>query len=134
MIRNQDVGHVVDAFLYLVRSPLQGSENRAETIKTMAYMAFKGKIPEIEARILREELIEFLSLDRYELYEKLGVIPDLVAYKYLLEPMLSCVIREKSQWVSNIIQTVDLAGGISSKRCVYTIEELTKLLSAYEKS
>ena len=134
LIRIQDVGYVVDAFLYLVRSPLQSSENRAETIKTMAYMAFKGKIPEIEARILREELIEFLSLDRYKLYEKLGVIPDLGAYKYLLEPMLSCVIREKSQWVSNIIQTVDLAGGISSKRCVYTIEELTKLLSAYEKS
>ena len=134
LIRNQDVGHVVDAFLYLVRSPLHGSENRAETIKTMAYMAFEGKIPEIEARILQEELFEFLSLDRYRLYEKLGVISDLGAYKYLLEPMLSCVIREKSQWVSNIIQTVDLAGGISSKRCVYTIEELTKLLSAYKKS
>lgn len=134
LIRNQDVGHVVDAFLYLVRSPLHGSENRAETIKTMAYMAFDGKIPEIEARILQEELFEFLSLDRYRLYEKLGVISDLGAYKYLLEPMLSCVIREKSQWMSNIIQTFDLEGGISSKRCVYTIEELAKLLSAYKKS
>ena len=134
LIRNQDVGHVVDAFLYLVRSPLHGSENRAETIKTMAYMAFDGKIPEIEARILQEELFEFLSLDRYRLYEKLGVISDLGAYKYLLEPMLSCVIREKSQWMSNIIQTFDLEGGISSQRCVYTIEELAKLLSAYKKS
>ena len=97
-------------------------------------MAFDGKIPEIEARILQEELFEFLSLDRYRLYEKLGVISDLGAYKYLLEPMLSCVIREKSQWMSNIIQTFDLEGGISSKRCVYTIEELAKLLSAYKKS
>ena len=134
LIRMQGVGHVVDAFLYLVRSPLQGGENRAVAIKAMAYMAFSGNVPEKEAEILKEELFEFLSLDRYERYKELEVTLDLPSYKFLLEPMLTFVVQVNPQWISDVIHVVNLEGGRSSERYVYTAKELSKLLSDHQKS
>ena len=100
----------------------------------MAYMAFKGKLPEREAKILQEELFKFLSFDRYEMYKDLGVTLDLPSYKSLLEPMLSFVAEKNSQWISDVIDEFNLDGGRSSKRYVYTAEELSKLLSDHQKS
>lgn len=134
LIGKQGVGHVVDAFLYLVRSPLQGEENRAAAIKAIAYMAFTGNLPGREAKILQEELFEFLSLDRYEKYKELDVAPNLSVYKYLLEPMLSFVVEVNPQWISDAINVFDLEGGRSSERYVYTAKELSKLLSDHQKS
>ncbi len=134
LIGKQGVGHVVDAFLYLVRSPLQGEENRAAAIKAIAYMAFTGNLPEREAKILQEELFEFLSLDRYERYKELDVAPNLPVYKYLLEPMLSFVVEVNPQWISDAINVFNLEGGRYSERYVYTAEELSKLLSDHQKS
>ena len=134
LIGKQGVGHVVDAFLYLVRSPLQGEENRAAAIKAIAYMAFTGNLPEREAKILQEELFEFLSLDRYEKYKELDIAPDLPSYKSLLEPMLSFVVEKNPQWISDVIHVLNFEEGRSSKRYVYTAEELSKLLSDHQKS
>ena len=134
LIGKQGVGHVVDAFLYLVRSPLQGEENRAAAIKAIAYMAFTGNLPEREAKILQEELFEFLSLDRYEKYKELQIAPDLPSYKSLLEPMLTFVVEVNPQWISDVINKFNLEGGRYSERYVYTAEELSKLLSDHQKS
>lgn len=134
LLKNQEVGHVVDAFLYLVRSPLQGEENRAEAIKAMAYMAFKRKLPERGAKILKKELFEFLSLDRYERYKELQLAPDLPSYKHLLEPMLTFVVEANPQWISDVINVFNLEGDRSSDRYVYTAKELSKLLSDHQKS
>lgn len=135
LIRMQGVGHVVDTFLYLVRSPRQGGgENRTEAIKAMAYMAFTGNLPETEAKILQEELFEFLSLDRYEKYKDLQVAPDLPSYKSLLEPMLSFVVEENPQWISDVVNKFKRGAARSSERYVYTAEELSKLLSDHQKS
>lgn len=134
LIRMQGVGHVVDTFLYLVRSPRQVGENRAEAIKAMAYMVFKEKLPETEAKILQEELFEFLSLDRYEKYKELQVAPDLPIYKYLLEPMLSFVVEENPQWISSIIHDLSQVGSVFPGGCIYSTEELSKLLSDHQKS
>lgn len=134
LIRQQGVGRVVDTFLCLVRSPLQGGENRVEAIKAMAYMAFSGNVPEKEAEILKEELFEFLSLDRYEKYKELGVTLDLPSYKFFLEPMLTFVVKESPQWISDVINVLNLEEGRSSERYVYTAKELSKLLSDHYKS
>lgn len=134
LIRMQGVGHVVDTFLYLVRSPRQVGENRAEAIKAIAYMAFKEKLPETEAKILKEELFVFLSLDRYEKYKELQVAPDLPSYKLLLEPMLSFVVEVNPPWISSIIHDLSQAGSVSPGGCIYSIEELSKLLSDHQRS
>lgn len=134
LIRQQGVGHVIDTFLYLVRSLHQGGEVRAEVIKAIAYMAFKGNLPEKEAKILKEELFEFFSLDRYEKYKELQVAPDLPSYKSLLEPMLTFVVEENPQWISSIIQDLSQEGSVFPGGCTYSIEELSKLLSDHQKS
>ena len=100
----------------------------------MAYMAFSGNVPEKEAKILKEELFEFLSLDRYERCKELQVTLDLPSYKSLLEPMLTFVAKVNPQWISDVIDEFNLDGGRSSKRYVYTAEELSKLLSDHQKS
>ena len=134
LLKKQEVGHVVDTFLYLVRSPLQGEENRATAIKAMAYMAFSGNVPEREAKILKEELFEFLSLDQYERYIKMDVVPDLPSYKSLLEPMLTFVGEVNPQWISDVINKFKRGEARSSERYIYTAKELSKLLSKYQKS
>ena len=134
LLKEQEVGHVVDTFLYLVRSSCRRGENRAEAIKAMAYMAFKGKLPEREAKNLKEELFEFFSLDRYEMYKELDVALDLPSYKSLLEPMLTFVVEENPQWISSIIQDLSQAGSVFPRGCIYSIEELSKLLPDHHKS
>lgn len=134
LLKNQEVGHVVDTFLYLVGSPCRRGENRAEVIKAMAYMAFTRNLPEREAKILKEELFEFLSLDQYERYKELQVAPDLPSYKSLLEPMLTFVVEENPQWISSIIHDLSQVGSVFPGGCIYSIEELSKLLSDHQKS
>ena len=134
LIEKQGVGYVVDTVLFLASSLNQGRVVRAEVIKAMAYMAFKRKLPEEKAKILREELFKFLSLDRYERYKELHVTPDLPSYKSLLEPMLSFVVEENPQWISDVIHVLNLEGFRSSERYVYTAKELSKLLLDHQNS
>ena len=134
LIGEEEVGLVVDAFLYLVRSSLREGENRVVSIKAMAYMAFTGNLPVKEAEILKKELFEFFSLDRYERYIELQVAPDLPSYKSLLEPMLTFVAKVNPQWISDVINVLNLEEGRSSERYVYTAKELSKLLSDHQKS
>lgn len=134
LIGMEGVGDVVGALRYLVRSPLQGGENRAEAIKAIAYMAFTGNLPKRTAEILKEELEKFFLQDQYEKYKELQVAPDLPSYKSLLEPMLTFVVEENPQWISDIIDKFNLEGDRASERYVYTAEELSKLLSDHQKS
>ena len=134
LIKVHEVGHVVDAFRYLVASPLHGGENRAATIKAIAYMAFSGNLPEGKAEILKEELFEFLSLDWYEMYEEHQVAPNLPSYKSLLEPMLTFVVEANPQWISDVINKFKRGEARSSARYIYTPKELSKLLSKHQKS
>ena len=134
LIEEEWGGLVVDAFLYLVGFPCGRGENRAATIKVMAYMAFTGNLPEKEAENLKKKLFKFFSLDQYKMYIKMDVVPDLPSYKSLLEPMLTFVIEEDPQWISDVINVFNLEGGRSSERYVYTAEELSKLLSDHQKS
>lgn len=100
----------------------------------MAYMAFIGYLPKRKAEILKEELFEFFSLDRYEKYKELQVAPDLPSYKSLLEPMLTFVVEKNPQWISDVIHVLNLEEGRSSERYVYTAKELSKLLSDHQKN
>ena len=134
LIRKEGVGHVIGAFLYLVRSPLQGGENRAEAIKAIAYMAITGNLPKRKAEILKEELEKFFLRDQYEKYKELQVASDLTSYKSLLEPMLTFVDEVNPQWIDDVIGVLFLEEGRSSERYVYTAKELSKLLSDHQKS
>ena len=134
LIEKQGVGHVVDAFLFLVGSSLQGGENRAVTIEAMAYMAFTGNLPKREAKTLKVKLFKLFSLDQYEKYKERQVAPDLPSYKSLLEPMLTFVVQVNPQWISDVISKIKSGETISSERYVYTAKELSKLLSDHQKS
>lgn len=134
LIGEEGVRLVVDAFLHLVNSPRRRGENRAEVIENMAYMAFTGNLPEWGAENLKEELFEFLSLDRYEKYKEMDVAPDLPSYKSLLEPMLNFVVQENPEWISSIINRLSQEESLFATRCIYSIEELSKLLSDHQKS
>ena len=134
LIGEEGVRLVVDAFLHLVSSPRRRGENRAEVIENMAYMAFTGNLPEWGAENLKEELFEFLSLDRYERYKELQVTLDLPSYKSLLEPMLTFVAKVNPQWISSIIHDLSQAGSVFPGGCIYSVAELSKLLSKHQKS
>ena len=134
LLEKQEVGHVVETFLYLASSPYQGRVVRAEAIKAMAYMAFSGNVPEKEAEILKKELFEFLSLDRYEMYKEFQVAPDLPSYKYWLNPILSFVVEMNPQWISDVTHALSQAGSVFPGGCTYSIEELSKLRSAHQRS
>lgn len=134
LIEKQGVGHVVDAFLFLVGSSLQGGENRAVTIEAMAYMAFAGNLPKREAKTLKVKLFKLFSLDQYEKYKERQVAPDLPSYKYWLNPILSFVVEMNPQWISSIIQDLSQTGSLFPRGCIYSIEELSKLLPDHQKS
>ena len=134
LIRKEGLGYVVGAFHDIVKSSLQGGENRAEAIKAIAHMAFTGNLPKSRAEILKEELEKFFLQDRYKKYKELQVAPDLSSYKSLLEPMLNFVVHVNPQWISDVINKLNIEGDRSSKRYVYTAEELSKLLSDHQKS
>ena len=134
LLKKHKVGPVVSTFRYLVSSPCRRGENRAEAIKAMAYMAFTRNLPEWVPEILQEDLFEFFSLDQYEKYIKMDVVPDLPSYKSLLEPMLTFVVEANPQWISDVIHVLNLEEGRYSGRYVYTVEELSKLLSDHQKS
>lgn len=134
LLKKHKVGPVVSTFRYLVSSPCRRGENRAEAIKAMAYMAFTRSLPEWVPEILQEDLFEFFSLDQYEKYIKMDVVPDLPSYKSLLEPMLTFVVEANPQWISDVIHVLNLEEGRYSGRYVYTVEELSKLLSDHQKS
>ena len=134
LIGKEGVGHVVGAFLYLVRSPLQEGENRAEAIKAIAYMSFTGNLPKRKAKLLQEELFEFLYLDRYEKYKELQVAPDLPSYNSLLAPMLTFVDEVNAQWIYHVIDVLYSEESRYSGRYVYTVEEFCNLLSDHQNS
>ena len=48
--------------------------------------------------------------------------------------MLTFVVEENPQWISDIIDKFNLEGDRASERYVYTAEELSKLLSDHQKS
>lgn len=100
----------------------------------MAYMAFSGNVPEKEAEILKKELFEFLSLDRYERYKEFQVAPDLPSYKYWLNPILSFVVEMNPQWISDVTHALSQAGSVFPGGCIYSVEELSKLRSAHQRS
>lgn len=134
LIGKEGVGHVVGAVLYLVRSPLQEEENRAEAIKAMAYMAFTGNLPKRKAKLLKEELEKFFLRDQYEKYKELQVAPDLPSYNSLLVPMLTFVCEVNPQWIYDVIKVLYSEGGRYSGRYVYTVEEFCNLLSDHQNS
>ena len=134
LLKKYEVGPVVSTFRYLVSSPCRRGENRAATIEAIAYMAFTRNLPEWVPEILKKELFEFLSLDRYEMYKELQVAPDLAGYKSLLEPMLTFVVQVNPQWISSRIQDLSQEGSVFPGGCTYSIEELSKLLSDHQKS
>lgn len=119
---------VTDAFLYLVKSSLVSGEDRAKTIELMAYVAFKPSCRNGGVNLLRDELLEQLSRDRYIKYEEFGIVQDLDGYRQLLERMLSFMSQKHPFLMSNLIDRVAFWDDDPFRECVYSIDEISAIL------
>ena len=128
MIEELGEDSLVNAFLYLVHLPKLIDEDRSETIKLMAYIAFSDSLSEEWEAALRYELREFLSQDRYKEYEKLGVALDVMVYKEMLMPMLSFVIGTQPIWLLAQVDKIAPIEDMPSQTCIYTDEEISNIL------
>lgn len=135
MIEEFGEDSVVKAFLFLIYLPKRIDEDRSGTIKLMAYIAFSDFLSEEWEYVLRYELREFFSQDRYEDYKKLGVASDVIVYKEMLKPMLSFVRDTQPMWLLDHVNETALiedvsskAWGMSSQTCVYTDKEISGIL------
>ena len=134
LLEEQGEKAVIDALRYQVRCSVLGKENRAMTILAMAYLALAKGLQGDDVDTLWADLVEFLSWDRYIRYEQLGVIQDLDAYKQLLEPTLNFVVQKNPERVSLIIRKLSHEESLFVTSCLYSVEELSKLLSKHQKS
>lgn len=135
MIEDFGEDSVVKAFLFLIYLPKRIDEDRSGTIKLMAYIAFSDSLSEEWEYVLRYELREFFSRDRYKEYKKLGVASDVMVYKVMLKPMLSFVRDTQPMWLLDHVNETALiedvlskACGMSSQTCVYTDKEISDIL------
>ena len=128
MIEELGEESVVKAFLYLIYLPKRIDEYRSETIKLMAYIAFSDSLSEEWEYVLRYELREFFSQDRYKEYEKLGVALDVMVYKEMLKPMLSFVIGTQPIWLLAQVDKIAPIEDMPSQTCIYTDEEISNIL------
>ena len=135
MIEEFGEDSVVKAFLFLIYLPKRIDEDRSGTIKLMAYIAFSDSLSEEWEYVLRYELREFFSQDRYEDYKKLGVASDVMVYKEMLKPMLSFVRDTQPMWLLDHVNQTALiedvlskTWGMSSQTCVYTDKEISDIL------
>ena len=129
MVEELGIVRVRKAFLYHVKSPRRINElnNRAETIKLMAYIAIKYDQLESGVSILREELLKLLSIDGYREYKELGLVQDLAGYQKMLEPMLSMGIDKGPLWMSDLLSEFDY-GGDAFDRFVYLDDKIAEVL------
>ena len=128
MIEELGEESVVKAFLYLIYLPKRIDEYRSETIKLMAYIAFSDSLSEEWEYVLRYELREFFSQDRYKEYEKLGVSLDFMVYKEMLKPMLFFVIGTQPIWLLAQVDKIAPIEDMPSQTCIYTDEEISNIL------
>lgn len=128
MMERQGENRVVSAFLYLIQLPCRQGEDRSLTIELMAYIAFKDNLPEARKSALQYELGEFFSRDRFEEYQELRIAfaPD--SYKQILSKTLSFVVNAHPKWMSDLIDEIAPKEEGSSSTCVYSTEELAKIL------
>ena len=128
MIEELGEDSLVNAFLYLIHLPERIDEDRSETIKLMAHIAFSDSLLKEWKAALRYELEVFFSMGRYKEYEKLGVASNVMVYKEMLKPMLSFVIGTQPIW---LLAQVDKSASIEdmpSQTCIYTDEEISDIL------
>ena len=135
MIEDFGEDSVVKAFLFLIYLPKRIDEDRSGTIKLMAYIAFSDSLSKEWEYVLRYELREFFSRDRYKEYKKLGVASDVMVYKEMLKPMLSFVRDTQPMWLLDHVNQTALiedvlskTWGMSSQTCVYTDKEISDIL------
>ena len=128
MIEELGEDSLVNAFLYLIHLPERMDEDRSETIKLMAYIAFSDSLSKEWKAALRYELEVFFSMDRYKEYEKLGVALDVMVYKEMLKPMLSFVIGTQPIWLLAQVDKIAPIEDMPSQTCIYTDEEISNIL------
>lgn len=133
-IKEWGIDQVINAFLYQVKSPTSILEERAQTIKLMAYVAIQYVQPERGVNILQEELAKLLSEEGYRMYKKLGIIQNRTQYQELLEPMLSMGIDKRPLWISDLVKSFDLFGEVDSHECIYSLDGMAEILLRCQRS
>ena len=133
-IKEQGIDRVINAFLYLVRSPKHIAEKRELTIALMAYVAISYSPKYSEVEILEMELLKLLSKDGYMMYKELGVVWDQAGYKRMLKQMVSLGIRIQPLEIADLISSFDLGDDAVFPYCIYTLDEVSKILLDCQKS
>ena len=133
-IKEQGIDRVINAFLYLVRSPKHIGEKRELTIALMAYVAISYSPKYSEVEILEMELLKLLSKDGYMMYKELGVVWDQAGYKRMLEQMVSLGIRIQPLEIADLISSFDLGDDAVFPYCIYTLDEVSKILLDCQRS
>lgn len=128
MIETKGIDQVIKTFLFLVeQGPLHG-EDRANTIRLMAYAAARIYLLEGRPNLLMEELKEMFSQARYMHYRKVGIVRDLKGYQELLLDML-CYMRWRYPfWLSDLIDGVFVQGGKPFQECVLSVDDISDIL------
>ena len=133
-IKKQGIDRVINAFLYLVRSPKHIAEKRELTIALMAYVAISHSPKYREVKILEMELLKLLSRAGYIMYKELGVVWDQDGYKRMLEQMVSLGIRIQPLEIAALISSFDLGDDAVFPHCIYTLDEISEILLACQRS
>ena len=134
MITLRGADPMIKAFLFLVKlSPIAG-EDRANTIKLMAYAGVRISQLEGRSNLLMEELKEMFSQARYIHYRKLGIVQDLRGYQGLLQEMLRYMCYLYPFWLSELIDGVLSQGREPFQECVFSVDGISDILLDCQKS
>ena len=128
MIETKGIDQVIKTFLFLVeQGPLHG-EDRANTIRLMAYAAARIYLLEGRPNLLMEELKEMFSQARYMYYRKVGIVRDLKGYQELLLDMLRYMRWRDPFWLSDLIDGVFVQGGKPFQECVLSVDDISDIV------
>ena len=128
MIETKGIDQVIKTFLFLVEQGPLRREDRANTIRLMAYAAARIYLLEGRPNLLMEELKEMFSQARYMYYRKVGIVRDLKGYQELLLDMLRYMRWRYPFWLSDLIDGVFVQGAKPFQECVLSVDDISDIL------
>ena len=128
MIETKGVDQVIKTFLFLLEQGSRRCEDRATTIRLMAYAAARIYLLEGRPNLLMEELKEMFSQAKYMYYRKVGIVQDLRGYQELLLGMVYYMCWRYPFWLSDLIDGVFVQGGKPFQECVLLVDDISDIL------
>lgn len=131
MIKELGIGGVAWVLLKLIGDPCVGRENRAITIKLVAYVVYRytpAPDPMDFLNLLHRELIGLFTRRMYLKYKDLGIVQNISEYKRLLLPMIFYVVHTQPIRTASIIDNVMPMKRWFDRKYIYSVREVAKVL------